>query len=76
MVEFSDAPSLETVQKLAKLGLLEAAAFYELPVKSSLKKPEIKSGIIEYLFGESVLDESALDSIAEVKVRDWDLKQR
>ena len=58
--EFIQSPSLEWLEKLKKVELLDVAKELELEVKKSMRKYEIKKIIVEMLVDDDVLPDESL----------------
>ena len=65
---FLESPSLEVFDKLKKSELMKLAKHFELDVKISMRKQEIKNAVIQMLVDEDIFGESALEGIVEVSV--------
>ena len=63
VVEFEEHPSLEQINPLKKLELLEVANHYGLEAKIARRKFEIKNRLVEYFVEEEWLPESCLETI-------------
>lgn len=59
-------PSVELLQQCTKTVLVAVAKALDLPVRSSMRKPEVRNIVIEYLVDENRLDEAALTAIVEI----------
>ena len=50
--------------------MIQMAKYYQIDVKTSMRKAQIRSMLVEYLVDTEVLPESALDSLESVVFQD------
>jgi hypothetical protein len=55
--------TMEEIEGLAKAELLEVAKYYLLPAKQYMRKGDVKEMIVKHLVSETLLPESALESL-------------
>ena len=61
--DFVENPSHDKLLALKKTGLLEVAGLFNLSVKSSMTKPQLRKEIIDYMIDNDMIEETALQWI-------------
>ena len=73
VTDFENEPSVAKLDCLKKSDLLQTCKHYNIDVKSSMKKAEIRNIALEYFIDENVLPESDREKL-EKKPKDTDLE--
>ena len=65
---FVSTPTKEELELATKTDLLKLATHYNLSeIKSSMRKQEIKNGLVQFFIDEDIFDESASSLITEIQ---------